>query len=153
MSQLELKIPPVGMFLLFLFALLGLQALTPGHEISPAFRVLAGLALLAASGVFGITGILHFKRAGTSVHPLEPERSSVLVTHGVYAISRNPMYLALLLALLAYGFFMSNGYCIAFAVLFVPVMNRFQIIPEERVLAERFGEAFTAYCRETGRWI
>ena len=153
MSQLELKIPPVGMFLLFLFALLGLQAVTPGHEISPAFRVLAGLVLLAASGVFGITGILHFKRAGTSVHPLELERSSVLVTHGVYAISRNPMYLALLLALLAYGFVMSNGYCIAFAVLFVPVMNRFQIIPEERVLAERFGAAFIAYCRETRRWI
>jgi len=153
MRQLELKIPPVGVFLLFLVALTGLQALTPGHAIDPLFRVVAGLVLLTASGVFGVTGILHFKRAGTSVHPLEPERSSVLVTHGVYAISRNPMYLALLLALLAYGLVMSNGYCIAFAALFVPIMNRFQIIPEERVLADRFGETFIAYCRKTRRWI
>lgn len=153
MSRLELKIPPVGVFLLFLGAMLGLESVTPAHAIDPVLRTAAGLGLLAASAVFGITGVLHFKRAGTTVHPLDPERSTVLVTHGVYSVSRNPMYLALLLTLLAFGLLRSNLYCVAFAMLFVPVMNRFQILPEERVLAERFGGAFTAYRAKVRRWI
>ena len=150
---MELKIPPVGVFLLFLIALLGLDSITPAHSFDPALRVAAALCLLAASAVFGITGILHFKRAGTTVHPLDPERSSVLVTHGVYSVSRNPMYLALLLTLLSFGLLRSNLYCIALAALFVPVMNRFQIIPEERVLAQRFGDAFADYRTKVRRWI
>lgn len=153
MSQLELKIPPLALF--FLFGLLMYLAgwLTPDHAFDPLFRNSLAVLLLAASAVFGIGALLHFRTAGTTVNPLEPERSSALVTSGVFRLSRNPMYLALLLALVAWGLFLSNLYALALATLFVPYMNRFQIGPEERAMESGFGDAFTAYCRSTRRWI
>ena len=124
--------PPVGVFFLFAAAMWLLARVTPAHAFDATFRLGLIGVLLAASAVFGLGGVAHFRRAGTTVHPLQPEQSSALVTGGVYRLSRNPMYLALLLALLALGLGLSNLYALAFAALFVPCMNRFQIIPEER---------------------
>ena len=153
MSQLELKIPPLALF--FLFSLLMYLAgwLTPDHAFDATFRTTLAALMLAASAVFGIGALLHFRTAGTTVNPLQPERSSALVTTGVFRLSRNPMYLALLLALVAWGLFLSNLYALALATLFVPYMNRFQIRPEEQAMESGFGDAFTAYCRRTRRWI
>ncbi|HEA80807.1 MAG TPA: isoprenylcysteine carboxylmethyltransferase family protein, partial [Maribacter sp.] len=39
------------------------------------------------------------------------------------------------------------------AALFVGYMNRFQIIPEERILLEKFGRSFKDYCILTRRWF
>jgi protein-S-isoprenylcysteine O-methyltransferase Ste14 len=153
MKHLELKIPPVGVFFLFAAAMWLLARLTTPHAFDAPFRLGLIAAMLVASAVFGIGGIADFRRAGTTVHPLRPEQSSALVTDGVYRLSRNPMYLALLLALLALGLGLSNLYALAFAALFVPCMNRFQIIPEERAMERLFGDEFTAYRARVRRWI
>jgi protein-S-isoprenylcysteine O-methyltransferase Ste14 len=152
-KQLELKIPPVGVFLLFAAAMWLLARLTPPHAFDVTFRLGLITALLAASAVFGLGGVAHFRRAGTTVHPLRPEQSSALVTGGVYRLSRNPMYLSLLLALLALGLGLSNLFALAFAALFVPCMNRFQIVPEERAMERLFGDEFAAYRARVRRWI
>ncbi|MEO0364160.1 MAG: hypothetical protein AAF265_01580 [Pseudomonadota bacterium] len=39
------------------------------------------------------------------------------------------------------------------SIVFIPVMNRLQILPEERALAKRFGDAFEAYAQRTRRWL
>jgi len=153
MSKMELKIPPVGIFLLFGLSMWLITRGTANHDFNMAFRMTLIFMALFASAVYGIGGIMTFKRAGTSVHPLEPERSSILVTHGVFRLSRNPMYLALLLTLLAWGLYLSNLYALAICVLFVPYMNRFQIRPEERAMEKLFGESFADYRRSTRRWL
>ncbi len=63
------------------------------------------------------------------------------------------MYLALLLALLAWGLHLSNLYSLAVAMLFVPWMNRFQIRPEERTMEKLYGEEFLNYKKSTRRWL
>ena len=153
MKHLELKIPPVGVFFLFAAAMWLLARLTSPHAFDATFRVGMIGVLLAVSAAFGIGGISRFRRAGTTVHPLQPERSSALVTDGVYRLSRNPMYLALLLALLALGLALSNLYALALATLFVPFMNRFQIIPEERAMERKFEAEFARYRARVRRWI
>ena len=153
MKQLELKIPPVAVFAAFALAMWLLAGLTADHFFNPVFRGSLVAALLAASAVFGIGGILHFRRAGTTVNPLTPSDSTALVTAGVYGYSRNPMYLALLLALLALGLGLSNLYALAVATLFVPYMNRFQIAPEERAMERLFGAEFEHYRARVRRWI
>ena len=63
------------------------------------------------------------------------------------------MYLALLLALLALGLALSNLYALALATLFVPFMNRFQIVPEERAMERKFEAEFARYRARVRRWI
>ena len=108
--------------------------------------VLAGLALMAAAAWTML-------RARTTVNPLKPERATRLVTGGVFARSRNPIYLgdALILAGLALGF--GNWLGFLLLPLFVWFIGRLQIAPEERALQRLFGEVYRAYCARVRRWL
>jgi protein-S-isoprenylcysteine O-methyltransferase Ste14 len=87
------------------------------------------------------------------VDPHKPEKASSLVTSGVYRITRNPMYVALGLALGAWGIRLGSLLSMAGVVLFMLYITRFQIIPEERVMKEKFGEQFEAYQSRVRRWL
>jgi protein-S-isoprenylcysteine O-methyltransferase Ste14 len=71
----------------------------------------------------------------------------------VYRYTRNPMYVGLLLALLAWAVFLANPFAVLWVVLFVLYITRFQIIPEERVLASLFGAEYEAYKGGVCRWV
>ena len=85
------------------------------HFELPAHNWLA-VGLVVAGFVIGISGVVTFRKAKTTVNPLRPHASS-LVTWGVYAISRNPMYLGGLTMLLGWAILLSN----ALAFVFLPV--------------------------------
>ena len=118
----------------------------PAHFISAMGVVVIGIAI-AGMGVFS------FSRAKTTVNPMKPDSSSTLVVSGIYRLTRNPMYLGILLLLIGWGIFLSNA--LAFLVLpgFILYMNRFQIEPEERALTRLFGQAFVTYRSQVRRWI
>jgi protein-S-isoprenylcysteine O-methyltransferase Ste14 len=44
-----------------------------------------------------VAALVRFRQARTTVNPMDPSKASCLVTDGVFRVSRNPMYLALLL--------------------------------------------------------
>ena len=89
----------------------------------------------------------------TTINPLRPHNASAIVSHGIYRYTRNPMYVGLLMFLTAWAVWLSN--LLAFAVLpvFVACLTRLQIIPEERILTEKFGETYTRYAQNVRRWI
>jgi protein-S-isoprenylcysteine O-methyltransferase Ste14 len=99
-----------------------------------------------------MSGVLTFRRAKTTVNPTTPAAASALVRTGVFRFTRNPMYLGLLLCLVAWAIFLSSVLALLSAPLFVVYMNRFQIAPEERALAALFGDSFAAYKRDVRRW-
>ncbi len=105
------------------------------------------------SAVVALAAFLTFWRARTTINPLQPERASVLVTHGIYRFTRNPMYLSLLLLLVAYASHLGSWVAFAGPTAYVAYITRFQILPEERVLAAKFGDEFAAYKRRVRRWI
>jgi len=105
------------------------------------------------SGVIGIAGVLAFRQAQTTVNPVKPESASTVVSNGIFAYTRNPMYLALLLLLLAYAIWLENMLAFVGCPLFVAYMNRFQIYPEERALEGLFGERYLVYKQKVRRWI
>jgi protein-S-isoprenylcysteine O-methyltransferase Ste14 len=115
----------------------------------PAFAV--GLALIGA--VTCLSGVVSFRQAKTTVNPMKPYSTSSLVVSGIYRYTRNPMYLGFLLVLLGWAAFLSNLAALAFVPAFVAYMNRFQIRPEERVLASLFPHDFPAYVAEVRRWV
>ena len=118
----------------------------------PAREVFAGVLIVAAA-VVGLSAVLGFRRAKTTVNPLKPEQASSLVVRGIYRWTRNPMYLAMLLVLAAWACIVANVAALAILPLFVLYLNRFQIGPEERALQARFGGEFEEYKRTVRRWL
>src|ERR1044071_2701900 len=113
---------------------------------------IVGAVSFIAVGII-VAGVLEFRRAKTTVDPVHPEEASVIVDTGIYGVTRNPMYLGILLLLAAGGAFLANAVPPAGPVLFVLYMNRFQIGPEERALTQVFGDPYRAYLARVSRWI
>ncbi len=153
LRKLELRIPPVAVFLLVIFLMYCLKKLTPNFTLTVPLAefVISGLILL--SGYFGIAGIYEFRKVKTTVNPVKPENASSVVNTGVFAYSRNPMYFGLLLLIIALGLWWQHLSVILCSVLFVSYMNRYQIKPEEHVLERLFGVEYLKYKNRVRRWI
>ena len=98
-----------------------------------------------------VAAALEMRRARTTVIPRRTP--SALVTSGVYEYSRNPIYLAD--ALLLSGLYLYWGALVAMPLvaLFMQVLTRRFIVPEEARLRQIFGAEFNAYKSRTRRWI
>ncbi|WP_244745039.1 methyltransferase family protein [Maribacter dokdonensis] len=116
-------------------------------------RLMLAKFLVGIGMVIALLALLQFRFAKTTVDPTKPDKAQSLVVSGVFKFSRNPMYLALLLILLALGIFLGNAFNTLVAAGFVAYMNRFQIIPEEQILLNKFGRSFKDYCILTRRWF
>jgi protein-S-isoprenylcysteine O-methyltransferase Ste14 len=153
MSTLEHRIPPPVVALLALPFMWLLSTLLPRVDASASIRVTLSICLAAIGVGFSITGALAFRRAKTTVNPLRPESASTLVTTGVYRITRNPMYVGLMLALLGWAVFLASPLSLVGPVLFIAYINRFQIKPEEAVLRAKFGSVYEQYKSTVRRWL
>lgn len=153
MQFLELKVPPpvAGLVMAILMWLTARAVPTVGF-ILPQRKGLV-LGLVVAGVCVSVLGVASFRRARTTVNPLKPERSSCLVTSDIYRYTRNPMYLGLLLILLGWAVFLANILAFIFIPGFIAYLNRFQIRPEERVLASVFGQDFANYRSKVRRWL
>lgn len=153
MRTLELKIPPPAVAVLIAGAMWGISLHTPAFAMPAPIRV-AVAAIIALAG-FGtvLAGVFSFRRANTTIHPMNPELTTALVRSGIYAVSRNPMYVGLCLILVAWAVFLSSAWALLGPPAFVLYMNRFQIAPEERVLSAKFGAAYAAYKASVPRWL
>ena len=79
-------------------------------------------------------------------------RPQQLVTDGIFAASRNPMYVAFLLPLAALAYY-SPLAALAAATFYVVAMNSLVIAVEEATLEAQFGNRFCAYRLSTPRWL
>jgi len=152
-NALELRVPPPLWTLLFALAMAALAWLTPTYPLGDAVRFgLAGVLALVGLGV-SAAGIVEFRRARTTIHPLQPHKATVLVDSGIYRRTRNPMYLGLLLVLVAWGLGLASAWAMLGPVGFVLVITRLQIGPEERALTALFGAQYARYRARVRRWI
>lgn len=155
MKALELKIPPVFVFFV---AVLGMYVATLSNAMQIPFQGydnVVGRLFIGLGALIGVLGVVTFKRAKTTVNPVNIHNTSSLVTHGIYQYSRNPMYVGLVFILLGIACHWNANMLISAVVLlcFIAYMNVFQIIPEERMLAKLFNEEFEAYKNTTRRWL
>ncbi len=111
-----------------------------------------GLVIATALSIDALA-LIEFRRAGTTVSPLHPERADRLVTQGIYLFSRNPMYLGMTLLLCAWALRLASVWAFWGPALFVAYLTHFQIKPEEAALTAKFGEHYRAYTRRVRRWI
>jgi protein-S-isoprenylcysteine O-methyltransferase Ste14 len=123
-----------------------------GHWIAAPWNRL-GYIPAAIAVAISVAALSRFRQSRTTVNPMDPSKASHLVTDGVFRLSRNPMYLALLLLLIGWAIWLGTISPWLVPPLFVIVITVGQIIPEERALMQLFGETYLAYRESVGRWI
>lgn len=153
MGKLETKIPPVALFVLFIVAMNFINREFLVFHLNLPLNGMVFLLCFVVSGVIGIAGVYQFRRAQTTVNPVKVDGASSMVENGIFAYTRNPMYLGLFLLLLGFGYWQQNLLSIAFSFSFILYMNRFQILPEERALEAIFGAQYIDYKQRVRRWI
>ncbi|HVY55791.1 MAG TPA: isoprenylcysteine carboxylmethyltransferase family protein, partial [Thermodesulfobacteriota bacterium] len=79
--------------------------------------------------------------------------ATTVLTDGIYAYSRNPMYAGLILFLVAVSILLNNLWILIFTPVFIAVMRKGVIEREELYLEEKFGEEYTDYKKRVRRWI
>lgn len=152
-SRLELKIPPDVVGLMTVALMLLASVTTPRLVLPPVVRVPLAL-LLVIGGVWLIVAArLSLERAHTSWRPMTPSQTTSLVTSGVYRMSRNPIYLGMLLVLLGAAVALASPVSLILSAGFVLYIDRFQIRPEERVLRAKLGPEYSDYVARVRRWV
>jgi len=149
--MLKMKIPPVIQFfacalVAWILALSFVATATAVPTIVPVVTALIGVSFL----VFALS---HFRKHQTTINPLEPGNASKLVTSGIYRVTRNPMYVGLLLILLAWSIWLGNLSALIPVPIFILLMTALQIKPEERALLHLFGDEYRRYQSSVSRWI
>lgn len=153
MHILEHKIPPPLVAAAIAFAMWPLSSLLPKIAAPENTRLALAITVALTGIAFALAGVIAFRRSKTTVNPLHPDQATALVTGGVFRVSRNPMYVGILLCLLAWAVYLASPLSLAGTLAFIAFMNRFQIGPEEKILAEKFGEPFARYKAATRRWL
>jgi protein-S-isoprenylcysteine O-methyltransferase Ste14 len=153
MRALETRIPP-PLLMLVIGAVMAAAWLDPAPVALPVgWRWGLSGGFFAAAGLFAFPAFVAFGKAGTTADPMQVDRASILVTTGIYRVTRNPMYVALTLLLCAWAAWLARPWPLIGPVAFVLFISRFQIVPEERALILKFGDAYAEYRRSVRRWL
>ncbi|HKN27348.1 MAG TPA: isoprenylcysteine carboxylmethyltransferase family protein [Roseiarcus sp.] len=148
--MLKKPLPPTY-FLASLALMAALAFALPIASLLTGWQRAMGLVPIAAGVWLNLAADRAFKDLGTTVKPFE--RSSALATDGVFRLSRNPMYLGMVLILIGAAMLLGALTPFLVAAGFAAIIETRFIPAEERLLAEAFGDAWTAYRKRTRRWL
>lgn len=146
------KIPPPIIYVVFFLLGLALEYGLGAPALLPnVVAWLAGWLFCVASLFLFVPALRSFRSAHTSMIPIRP--ASSLVTHGIYGITRNPMYVSLLLLYAGLGIAFNLWGPIVLVPALIFAMDRLVIAREEAYLLRRFGEEYRRYRERVRRWI
>lgn len=150
---MKLLVPPPLVCALAVLLTWAVGALFPATRLDWPLLPNIGLAVAVLGVLLALVAFGGFHARKTTVNPHHPERSSALVTDGVYLITRNPMYLGLALLTLGAAFMLRQPFGLVFLAAQIGWITWFQILPEEAALKAKFGPEYEAYTKRVRRWI
>jgi protein-S-isoprenylcysteine O-methyltransferase Ste14 len=113
--------------------------------------VAGGAALIIVGVVLVVLARRELARHGQPTDPGRP--TSKIVTTGVFAVSRNPLYLGGICFLVGIALALNLPWVLVLLVPAIIACHYILIAPEERYLAARFGEEYRRYAATVHRWI
>lgn len=158
LENLWLFIRNLAMIILFpgtVTAYIPYRILAPAEVPSPLTWSLpqyaASLVLIIGAAIL-LMSIWSFARVGKgTLAPFDETRKLVVV--GLYRYVRNPMYVGVLMILLAESWFFWSGRLLAYAGICFVIANLIVVGYEENRLKYKYGDEFRRYCAQVGRWI
>jgi protein-S-isoprenylcysteine O-methyltransferase Ste14 len=143
-------LPPVW-FLLSIMSMTGLHFWLPIKQL--LFPPLTYLGMIAIA--LGIVMILFcaylFRQKNTTIKPYQ--ESSYLVREGLFHYSRNPIYLAMIIALIGVWIVLGSFTPLLIIPIFTVLIQEMFVKEEEKILEEKFGEEYQAYKTLVRRWV
>ena len=145
-----IAMPPL---ILIIFLAIGvlINLIQPLNFIYGSARFISGIVILLISGIIVLSAQIRMKRAGTNIDVRKPSTS--VVTDGIYCYTRNPMYLAMVILLIALAFLLNNLWILIVIPFFMAVIQKGVIMREEAYLERKFGSEYTEYKKRVRRWI
>ncbi len=122
---------------------LGNEALEQWKDIGALVIIIAGLLLRAT-----VIGYAYIKRGGLNKRVYAKD----LVTEGMFGVCRNPLYVGNMLVYSGLFLFHGNPVVVVIGCLLFSFIYQCIVYAEEEFLAGKFGEAYSAYCRDVPRW-
>ena len=143
-------LPPVYLFVSIIVITL-LHLFFPIRKLISFPWNLIGLIPLLLGLVINILANTLFKNSNTTVKPFE--KSTALVTNGMFQVSRNPMYLGFVCILLGIAILVGSLSPYLVVIIFAVLMDRIFVRTEEKMLEKKFGKEWQNYKKVTRRWI
>lgn len=153
MDKWSLKIIPPFQVLILGGAMWSIHRYVPFFHYHYGIEFYLSRAVLIAALILFISAVYQFWKHQTTVNPIKLDQTTALITQGVFAWSRNPIYVVDVLLLYAWAIWLGNWINLLLPFLFIYYITEFQIKPEERVLAAKFGDQYLKYKQHVRRWI
>jgi protein-S-isoprenylcysteine O-methyltransferase Ste14 len=113
--------------------------------------VLVGAIVFAAALALFAWAIITIVRAGSNVPTNRP--TTTIVDSGPYRLTRNPIYLAMILGLVGLALAFDSLWLLLVLAIFVPVIRYGVVAREEVYLERKFGDLYVGYCARVRRWL
>lgn len=153
MNGLKLKIPPPVYALTIALLMWILNKYIPVAQLIESPWNKLGIAIFIIAGSFDLWSLFLFLKKRTTVNPMKPENTTGLVVTGLYKISRNPMYVGMLIMLMGYAVWLGSLTPFLVVPLFYLAITTMQIKPEEEFLLKKFGKDYQTYKDSVRRWL
>lgn len=146
------RLPPPVWTLIFALAAAAISWAAGWPGVSWLRILPLGLALFALGWLPPLWAITLFRRAGTEIRPDSPANKSLVIA-GPYHVTRNPMYLGLVVISLGIAFCIGAWPMLAVPALVFSVTNWVHIPFEEAKMRRQFGDAYDAYTKRVRPWL
>jgi len=144
--------PPLFYVLIFMISIYVQQQYPlPFLFLDTDVALVSGMISVLAGVTIVLPALIRFLKTKNTLITIRP--ASSLQTSGIYSLTRNPMYLGLLMIYIGIGFLKGNLWTFMFIPLVILVVTSFVIVHEEKYLSRTFGNDYIEYKRKVRRWI
>lgn len=146
-------IPPPLLYAAVFLAAVFIQKLIPLNKnfFYTTTSKIIGAAFIFISLFFNFPALRQFFKTKNTVITVRPANS--LQTTGIYALTRNPMYVSLVLVFTGLSFIIGNWWNLILLPLLVVIVQQYVIKREEKYLTRRFGQQYADYMAKVRRWL
>ena len=143
--------PPLLPLLFFIIGVALHLTIWRVQPLPQIWNLAIGIIIVLCAIAIAVSSFRSFKRRGESLAIHIPTQN--LVSHGIYKISRNPVYLSFILVAIGLGCIINSLAVILSVIASFAALNWYTISKEERYLRRKLGEEYEDYCRRVRRWL
>ena len=152
-DRAKVRFPPPLVFLgaIVLGVIVQRKAVPLSLVFARGLRLAAAVLILACGVSLVASARILFKRTGQNPIPWKP--TPELILQGPYRFTRNPMYVGVTLFVIGLGLALNNLWISLFAAPALLVVHFIAVLPEERYLAEKFGDSYRIFLAQVRRYL